>query len=93
MKRWILAFRVEPPLCTVMVRFGSTVFDGWYSRFQREWFGVLPGGTMERIAEPEMLFVTEDYAREHPAKILRAKEKSFRVRQSKRPVQLLLFDS
>jgi hypothetical protein len=37
--------------------------------------------------------VDEEYAREHPAKMLRRKEKSFRVRQSKRPVQLLLFDS
>lgn len=93
-KRWIFTFRVEPPkLQTVMVRSGGSVFDAAFSTLLGQWYMVLPGGSLEQIPAPEMMFVSEDWAREHPAADLSRSSpvKQIRARRSKKNVQLTLF--
>lgn len=66
MKKWIFAFRVQPPPHTVSARHGGSVFFAWHSRFLRQWY-LVAGSYMEKIDPPQMLFVSEEYAREHPS--------------------------
>lgn len=65
MKHWVFAFRVDPPIgFVVSARTGGSVFFAAYSRPLDQWFMVYPGGE-ERIAEPQMLFLEEEYVSEH----------------------------
>lgn len=87
MKRWVFAFRVEPPPHTVLVRFGAVVFDAFFSK----WFGwqaVYPGGKTERIAEPDMMFVSEEWAKEHERKTFCPVRSTNKIRLSKKSEQL-----
>ena len=86
-KRWIFEFRVDPPDETVSVRFGSSVMFGWYSRVFRQWYQVIPGGSLEKIPSPEMIFLDVDYARAHPKDF--SKHSPVKLREGK-TVQLSL---
>lgn len=84
MKRWIETRLVKPPLFTVSGRFGASVMFVGYERWLDQWVWLQPNGIVEKIAEPEMLFLEEDYIannllatprgrRERPARIHRGK--------------------
>ncbi len=61
---WVFAARVDPPTWVVSARDGASVFFAAYSKAIRQWFMVYPGGE-ESIDEPQMLFVSEEYAAQH----------------------------
>lgn len=64
-KSWVLTWRIIPPTgCVVSTRNGSNVFWAAYSRFLRQWYMIYPGGE-EKIDEPQMLFVSHEYADTH----------------------------
>lgn len=88
-KRFVFTFRVEPPDYTVSAKSGGSVIFAWFSRVTGQWWHVIPGGSLERIPPPEMIFVDEEYDREHPADLSKAPKVSHR--QSKKAVQLSLF--
>jgi hypothetical protein len=90
MKSWHFSFRVQPPDNTVMGRSGGSVMDTYYDRLLDQWF-LVAGGTLEKINEPQMIFVSDEYARQHHSNRI-APENSKNIRQSrKRAVQLSLF--
>jgi hypothetical protein len=89
MKHWVFTFRVEPPAHVISARDGSSVFFAAYSTALRRWFMVYPGGE-EMIGEPEMLFLEEQYVREHPSKVFVRPENISSCRKNK-DAQLLLF--
>jgi hypothetical protein len=61
-----------------------------YSRFLRQWYWIYPGGE-EKIAEPQMLFLDEEWARANPAKNFSPKrENPLAIRRGKSE-QLVLF--
>ncbi len=62
---WVISGRVEPPTWVVSARNGASIFFAAYSKVLRQWFFVYPGGE-ERIDEPQMILVEEDYVRDHP---------------------------
>ena len=65
MKHWILTGTIDPSKLNGVVvsgRFGSSVMDVAYSPWGRQWYWVYPKG-QERIAEPEMIYVDEEWAR------------------------------
>jgi hypothetical protein len=64
MKSWIFAFRVEPPPHVFSARNGGSVFFCAYSRVLSQWFMVFPGGE-EKIDEPQMIFISDEWAKEH----------------------------
>lgn len=88
MKKWILAFRVDPPAHVVSARTGGSVFFAAYSRWLRQWY-LVANGSEEIIDEPEMLFLDEEYASDHPSKIIMRPEK-IRSCRKKKSEQLLL---
>ena len=89
MKLWMDTWRVEPPDHTVMGRYGASMMDVAYSHLTNKWYHVW-GGHEEEIAEPQMLFLDADYARQHPRKTPAPRaEKSVRIRK-KREEQLIL---
>jgi hypothetical protein len=86
MKSWVFTFRVEPPhMQTLMVKSGGSVFDAAYSRLLGQWY-LVAGSYMEQISEPQFIFVSDEYAREHPRHWLVAPTVS--VRHKKKDVQL-----
>ena len=88
MKRWIETCCVEPPhQQTVMARFGITVFDAAYSAILDQWY-LVHGGTLEKIAEPEEIFVDSQYADTHK-RAGKRREKSYKMRRQ-REEQLIL---
>ena len=64
MKHWVFTLRVDPPTCVVSARNGASVFFAGYARATRQWFMVYPGGE-EAIDEPQMIFVSQEYAAAH----------------------------
>ena len=91
MKRWVFTSRIEPANLAGVVsgRFGSNVLFVSYSRLLRQWYWVYPG-TAEKIAEPQMLFLDDLWAREHPReKSVVRREKPLAIRQQ-RAEQLML---
>jgi hypothetical protein len=90
MKHWTFTARVEPPTGVVSGRFGGSVMFVAYSKPLHQWYWIYPGGE-EKIAQPQMLFLDEEWARAHPAKNFSPKvEKPLAIRQRKAE-QLLLF--
>ena len=81
MSLWVFTFRVEPPSCVVSARNGGSVFFAAYSRALRQWYMVLPGGE-EKIDEPQMIFVTSEYADTHKRENI-ARRPSVRLREGK----------
>jgi len=92
-KRWIFTATIDPTALTgttVSGRFGNSVMFCAYSKPLRQWYWIFPGGE-ERIPEPPMIFVDEEWARENRSLGKRHKfEKPLAIR-SKKPQQLLLF--
>lgn len=88
---WILTGRVEPPTGVVSGRFGASVMFVAYSKLLRQWYWIYPGGE-EKIPEPQMLFLDEKWAREHPSKNFSPKlEKASCIRRKKGGEQMLLW--
>jgi hypothetical protein len=67
-KRWTFTFRIEPGELegTVSGRFGQNLIFCAFSTLTG-WWWVYPGG-MQRIEEPQMLYLDPAWAREHPRK-------------------------
>lgn len=65
--RWVITSTIDPTKLKGVVtgRFGASVMFVWYSKFLRQWYWVYGGGHEEKIAEPQMLFLDEDWAREN----------------------------
>jgi len=87
-KRWVFTWRVEPPEGVVSGRFGSTVLFVAYSPLVRQWYWICPTGE-EKISEPSMLLLDEEWARKHPSKTFIKPEKKIAIRR-KRAQQLVL---
>jgi hypothetical protein len=91
MKLWIFTQRVEPPTGVVSGRFGASAMFVSYSHLIKQWYWVYPGGE-QKIEQPQMLFLDEEWAREHPSKTFSPKvEKPSCIRRRKGAEQLLLF--
>jgi hypothetical protein len=62
-----------------------------YERWAAQWFWVYPGGA-ERIAEPEHIFVDDEWARAHTLEKPRTQieKKAVNIRRGKRAAQLVL---
>ena len=89
-KIWVETRTVEPPDFTVSGRFGGSIMFVGYFKAIDEWRWLQPNGVEERIEEPEMIFVTREWARDHLLKTPRARrEKPQRIHRS-RSQQLLL---
>src|SRR5438477_7422824 len=87
-KHWTLTFRVIPPSEVVSARFGGSVFFAAYSKWLRQWY-LIANGTEEKIEEPQMLFLEEDYVRTHPSNRF-CEVPAKRIRHSRRQAQLSL---
>lgn len=91
-KSWVLTGTIDPSKIegTVSGRFGAAVMFCGYSRYRRQWF-LIANGREEAIAEPQMLYVEQDWAEQNrnlnPIKV----EKSLDIRR-KKAQQLLLFE-
>lgn len=90
MKSWIFTDRVEPPSGVVSGRFGASVMSVAYSRLLRQWYWIYPGGGEEKIAQPQMLFLDEEWARANPAKNFSPKVENPLAIRRPRAEQLLL---
>src|SRR5262245_21516483 len=95
-RHWVFTFRVEPPTgCTFMARNDGEdyspngIFQAAYSRLLRQWYMVYPGGE-EKIGEPQMIFVSKEYADTHRREEVR--RPTIKLREGKqKSVQLSLF--
>jgi len=84
MMRWVFASRIEPADIegTISARCGCNVFFAAFSKVTG-WLWIYPGGE-EKIAEPQMLFVDEEWAREHPRRSpVISRENPLRIRKQK----------
>lgn len=90
MKRWVITATVDSTKLPGVVsgRFGASVMFVSYSKIFGCWEWVYPGG-IERIAEPQMLFIDEQWASQN-RKLGVKRENSHRIRKSK-VEQLKLF--
>jgi hypothetical protein len=86
-KRWHMTAFVEPPEHTVTGRFGASVMSVWHSRFLNQWYWIC-GSSMEKIAEPQMLFLDPAKVKRRQ-KITHRTENPLRIKRSKTE-QLLL---
>src|SRR5215475_9685086 len=92
MTRWILTGRIDPAAIPGVVsgRFGASAMFVAYDRLRAQWMWIYPGGE-EKIAEPQMLFLDENWAREHPGKKSRGRrENPLAIRRQKS--EQLVFD-
>jgi hypothetical protein len=63
---WVETRTIDPPEgITISGRFGGSIMFVAYSRVLDRWLWIQPGGVEEKIAEPEMIFVDEDYIKKH----------------------------
>jgi len=92
MKHWIFTARIDPDaLCGVISgRFGASVMSVSYDKFLGRWMWVYPGGA-EKIAQPQMLFLERNWARQHPAKkSFVRRENPLAIRRQKAEQMMLL---
>ena len=87
-KRWVITGTVNPPKGVVSGRFGASVMSVAYSQLVRQWYWIYPGGE-EKIAQPQMVFVEETWARENRNLCPIRTEKNLAFHQKSE--QLLLF--
>ena len=91
MKVWVETRLVKPPAHTVTGRFGCSVMFVGYCKWANEWRWLQPGGIEEKIAEPEALFLEEDYIANNLLPTPRGRrEKPARIHRGKRGEQLVL---
>lgn len=66
MKQWVTTNMIDLSKLTGVIsgRFGASVMFVAYEKYFRRWVWVYPGGA-ERINEPEMILVDENWAREN----------------------------
>jgi hypothetical protein len=89
-KQWFETRTLDYPTGVVSGRFGASVMFVAYSKWQRQWFWVYPGGE-ERIAEPPQIYVDVQWARKHTLPAPRATlEKAVNIRRKKGAAQMLL---
>jgi hypothetical protein len=89
-KVWLETRTLDYPTGTVSGRFGGSVMFVAYSRALAQWFWVYGGGE-ERIAEPPLIFVDDQWAREHTLPAPRGGlEKATCIRRGKAVQQLVL---
>ena len=93
MKRWTITATIDASKLDYVVlgRFGSSVMDVAYSKLLDQWYWVYPTGE-ERIAEPQMLYLDEEWARANRSleKTPLKRENPIDIRR-KKVEQLLLF--
>lgn len=91
MKQWVETIRVEIPNNTTMLgRFGVSIMDVAYSKWLDQWYWVQPGGILEKIAEPEALFLDEKLIHKIKLKSPRARREKPNLIRRKRADQLAL---
>ena len=80
-----------PPTFTVTGRFGASIMFVGYCKWRKQWFWLYGGGTQEEIAEPEALFLDDDYIANNLLKTPRPKRAdTSRIRRRKGGEQLAL---
>lgn len=90
MKDWFETRTLDYPTCVVSGRFGASVMFVAYSKWQRQWLWVYPGGE-ERIAEPPQIYVDSEWARAHTLPAPRAGlERAVKIRRGRAPAQMVL---
>jgi hypothetical protein len=90
LKVWVETRTIKPPEFTVSARFGASIMFVGYSKITDQWFWLQPGGILEKIAEPPLVFVEQGYVNKHTLATPRARiEKSSRIRRSKAAKQLV----
>ena len=91
MKCWIITGTIDPTKLTgvVSARTGGSGMFVVYSKLQREWFMVYPGGET-LIAEPQMIFVDESWAIANRLLTPRHRDQPTGIRK-KKAIQLELF--
>jgi len=92
MKHWIFTARIDPGALAGVVsgRFGASIMFVAYSKSLSRWYWIYPGGN-EQIAEPQMLFLDPDWAREHPAKKTSVRRENPLAIRRRKSEQLMLF--
>jgi hypothetical protein len=71
--------------------FGNSIMFVGYWKWLDQWYWIQPGGVVEKIAEPEKLFLDEKYVKNNLLKTPRGKrEKPSRIHRGKRNEQLSL---
>jgi len=91
MKRWIETRLIDPPSGVVLsALFGNSGLFVSYSPLLDQWYHVYPGGE-EKIAEPEMILVDEDWIRNHRLVKPRPKREVPRRIRRRKAEQLRLF--
>lgn len=67
-KVWIETWRVDPPHdVTISGRFGASIMFLYHSRLLDEWFWLQPNSIIEKIGEPQALWLDEEWIRDHPS--------------------------
>ena len=89
MNIWVETRTLEPPDFTVSGKFGASVMFVGYERLTRQWYWLQPGGIIERIAEPPMIFVDQDYVNKHTLPEPRPARENRQLIRRKRSAQLL----
>jgi hypothetical protein len=89
--RWIFTSRIEPRDLEGIVsgKYGSTVMFVAFSPVTG-WHWIYPGGS-ERVSEPPMLFLDEQWARAHPRRSTVIHRENPRRIRKKKAEQLNLF--
>lgn len=82
MKHWTFSFRIKPPDRVVSARNGANVFFAAYSNLLRRWYMVYPGGE-EKISEPQMILVEEQWAKDHPQDLSQGRRPTIKLREPK----------
>jgi hypothetical protein len=90
MKRWVPTHTLEQPDCTVSGRFGASVMFVGYCRVLRQWYWLQPNGIIEKIPEPEAIFVDDAYVNKHTLTTPRGKRERAQLIRGKHNAQLLL---
>ena len=83
-KIWVETRTIKQPEGTVSGRFGSSVMFVFYFKALDEWRWVQPNSIEERIAEPQMVYVDEEWARKNTLKTPRGRcEKPTRIHRKR----------
>lgn len=89
MKVWVETRLIEPPHnVTMSGRFGNSIMFVAYSKLLRQWYWLQPGGIEEKIAEPQEIFLDEDYVNKHTLATPRGKRERPTLIRRKRSDQL-----